>query len=99
DRNVAFALSWTVVHFITESSPLRGATPESLSAERAEIIVSMTGLDETISQTVYARHSYGVADIVPNARFVDIFAVLPDGSTQIDYRHFHDWVRIDAKRP
>jgi inward rectifier potassium channel len=98
DRNVIFALSWTVSHPITESSPLHGATHESLTAERAEIVVSVTGLDETFAQTIYARHSYRAADIIPDARFVDIFTPLADGTPQIDYRHFHDWTPIESKR-
>jgi len=98
DRSPIFALSWTVIHPITEQSLLYGATPESLAAQGAELSVSMTGLDLTFAQTIHARHSYASADIIPNARLVDVFTPLADGTPQIDYRHFHDWVPIDTVR-
>jgi len=94
-QHALFALSWTAIHPITERSPLYGATPESLAAAEMEIIVSLTGLDETFSQTVHARHSYVPEEIVWNARFVDILSRLPDGRRVVDYTHFHDVVPVD----
>ncbi len=41
-------------------------------AERAEIVVTVTGLDETLSQVVHARHSYLAEEILFGHRFVDI---------------------------
>ena len=98
DHSPIFALSWTVVHPITEQSLLYGATPESLAAQGAELSVSVTGLDLTFAQTIHARHSYASADIIPDARFVDVFTPLADGTPQIDYRHFHEWVPFDTER-
>lgn len=92
-QNVLFALSWTAVHPITELSPLYGATPASLEIDEVEIIVSITGLDETFSQTVHARHSYVADEIVWGARFVDILSRLPDGRRLVDYTQFHDIIR------
>jgi len=94
-QHALFALSWTAIHPITERSPLYGATPASLAAAETEIIVSLTGLDETFSQTVHARHSYVPEEIVWNARFVDILSRLPDGRRVVDYTHFHDVVPVD----
>jgi inward rectifier potassium channel len=89
-QHALFALSWTAVHAITERSPLHGATPENLEATESEIVVSLTGLDESFSQTVHARYAYAAADIVWGQRFVDILSRTPDGRRQIDYTHFHD---------
>lgn len=96
EQNALFALSWTAIHPITEQSPLFRVTRESLLAKEAEIIVSLTGLDETFSQTVHARHSYVPEEIVWNARFVDILSRAPDGRRQVDYSRFHDVVAEDA---
>jgi len=97
DQNALFALTWTAVHPITEDSPLYRATAASLAADEVELIVSLTGLDETFSQTVHARHSYAAAEIVWGARFVDILSRLPDGRRQVDYTHFHDTTRSEPR--
>jgi inward rectifier potassium channel len=94
--NALFALSWTALHPISERSPLYRVTTESLRAAEAEVIVSLTGLDESFSQTVHARHSYTVDEIVWGARFVDIISRLPNGRRRVDYTHFHDVVRDDV---
>ena len=87
-----FALSWTVMHRISEDSPLYGATVESLQAHNAEIVVAIVGIEETFSQTVNARYSYLHDEIMWNERFVDIIGHTEDGGHSIDYRRFHDTV-------
>jgi len=88
-----FVLSWTVIHPITKTSPLYGATRDSLLECEGEVIVSVTGIDETFSQAIHARYSYLPDEIVWGARFVDIMSQLPDGRVGIDYGRFHDIVR------
>jgi inward rectifier potassium channel len=68
-----FPLSWTIVHPIDDASPLAGQTRESLEEARAEILVLLTGIDETAEQTVHARSSYRADEIVWNARFQSMF--------------------------
>lgn len=87
-----FSLTWTVFHPIDSQSPLWKATTESLTAAQAELIVILTGLDETVSQTVHARHAFAADDILWDFRFVDIFSSLPDGRRKIDYSRFHNVV-------
>jgi inward rectifier potassium channel len=83
-----FPLSWTIVHPIDESSPLAGKTREDLESEQAEILVLLTGVDETYEQTVHARTSYRADEIVWNARFQPVFR----GETE---RHL---VSVDVSR-
>lgn len=85
-----FALSWIVMHVIDEDSPLYGATPESLEEVQTDIVVTLTGIDETVSQTVHARHYYITDEILWNMRFVDIFSKKPDGRRVLDFNRFHD---------
>jgi inward rectifier potassium channel len=87
-----FFLTWQVMHAIDESSPLYGATTESLEARKAEILVIMKGLDETFVSTIHARASYMPHEIAWGRRFADIFTTLPDGGRAIDFRRFHDIV-------
>jgi inward rectifier potassium channel len=89
-RSAMFALSWTAVHQIVEGSPLFGQTRESLANCAAEIIVSIIGLDETFSQTVHARHTFELDEIVWGARFADVLVLHPDGSRSVDYTHFDE---------
>jgi len=91
-QNAIFALTWSMVHHVTEASPLHGATPESVAANESEIIVSVVGLDPSLSQTVHARHTYTAADIVWGARFADVVTRLPDGGRRVDLARFHDVV-------
>jgi inward rectifier potassium channel len=85
-----FALSWVVMHVIDENSPLYGATPESLKEVQTDIVVTLMGIDETVSQTVHARHYYMTDEILWNMRFVDIFSKKPDGRRVLDFNRFHD---------
>ena len=84
------ALTWTVMHKIDAGSILSSATLEDLKKVEAEILVTLTGLDETFSQTVHARHSYLSHDIHWNKRFVDIIGPPVNGVRHIDYTRFHD---------
>ena len=84
-----FALTWTAMHPIDSNSPLYGETPESLAESRAEIVVTITGIDETMSHTIHARHSFITDEILWNQKFVDILGWTRDGCRAIDFNSFH----------
>ncbi|ELS04674.1 Inward rectifier potassium channel [Xenococcus sp. PCC 7305] len=86
----SFALSWLVMHQIDESSPFYGENIDVLIKSDAEVLVTLTGLDETFSQTIHARHIYKIRDILWSMRFVDILYKSRDGEYLIDYGRFHD---------
>lgn len=92
DKNSLFALSWTVIHPITPDSPLYGQTKENLAATGVELLATVVGLDEEVSQTMHARHTWGSEDILWNAHFVDLFTSGPDGPRSVDFTRFHDVV-------
>lgn len=94
-QSPAFALSWTVLHPIGPNSPLYGATPRSLIDQVIEIVVTLTGIDETLSQNIHARHSYTAEEILFNTRFADVFSLLPNGERTLDLSRFHDTVPFD----
>jgi inward rectifier potassium channel len=74
NRVTFFPLAWTIVHPIDEASPLHGASPDSLDADEAEVLVLLSGIDDTHGQTVHSRTSYLATEIVWNARFRPIYA-------------------------
>ena len=92
ERSPAVTRSWTVLHVIDRESPLFGATPESLAAEEVELLVTISGTDDTSYQPVHARHQYEDKDIVWGARHADILSETPDGDLVLDVGRFHDVV-------
>ncbi len=84
-----FSLGWTVMHSIDEESPLWNATAESLEQQRSTIVISLSGLDETVMQPLHARHVYAVRDIRWGYRFVDMIYDAKSGDRYIDYRYFN----------
>lgn len=95
NQTPSFALSWSVMHVIDESSPLYGATGEVLRQNASLLMVSLSGTDETVTQRVHSRHLYSYSQILWNTRFVNIIHQTHDGHRYIDYKHFHDVVPVD----
>jgi inward rectifier potassium channel len=92
ERSPAMSRSWTVLHTVTEDSPLWGATPESLEFDDVELLVTVVGVDDTSLQPVHARKRYTSGDIVWGARHADILHEDPLGTLVIDLTKFHEVV-------
>ena len=93
-RSPVFELTFSLMHAITPSSPLAHATAASLEAEQAELVVSVAGLDETMGQTIHARHSYQWDEVLWSYRFADIFTRLGSSSTVLEMGRFNDVEKI-----
>ena len=89
-RSPLFVLSWLIMHRIDQTSPLYGLDPEDLSAFGGEILVAISGLDDTFAQRIHARHTYQPHEVHWRRRFTDILSVAPDGRRLIDFRLFHE---------
>jgi inward rectifier potassium channel len=87
-------LSWTVRHPIEESSPLFNLNPEDLKSRHAEVLVVITGLDDSYGQTVNAVTSYIAEEIIDNARFVDIISRTKDGKVYVAHDKIHDYIKV-----
>ena len=94
DSIVFMPLHWVIVHPITERSPMHGLTMEALAASEPEFICMLTADDETFAQTVHARTSYDIEDIVWGARFADMYTADVD-HVSIDLRRLHDFQRVE----
>jgi inward rectifier potassium channel len=88
-RQPMFALSWTLIHMIDETSPLYGATAQSMQDEHAEIVVTLSGVDEIFAQRIYARHSYLPDEIMWNRVLADVLTTDEDGHRVLNYYNFH----------
>lgn len=79
-----FALTWTIVHPIDESSPLFGKTAEDLRRMSAEILILLQGFDDTFSQVVHSRYSYPHHEFIWGARFLPSFKVDTKGGLVVE---------------
>jgi inward rectifier potassium channel len=93
-RTPVFVLTWTVMHPIDAASPLHGLSAQQMADEALEIIVILSGVDETFAQPIQARHSYLAEEILWDHTFADIMLTLDSGETAIDYARFHDTYAI-----
>ena len=95
-RTPSFSLGWVAMHLIDQSSPLYGISQAELLNMHATLSVSVSGLDETVSQVVHARHVYAAHEVLWNHQFVDTVHIDAAGHRYIDYDLFDDVVALDT---
>jgi len=93
-RSPLFALSWTIMHVIDEKSPLYGATIDQLYDMQFEILILLSGTDDTLADVIYARHAYTPDEIQMGHRFVDVISMTPNGRRMVDLNRFHETVPL-----
>ena len=96
NHHALFALTWTAIHPIDEGSPLHGQDAAVLAGSETALVVTLTGFDEDLAQTVHARHAYRADEIRWGHRFRDVFLTLPTGERAVDYGRFHETVPFEA---
>jgi inward rectifier potassium channel len=79
----ALTLSWTLVHPITEDSPLYQFTADDYKSIDGEIIVFVKTFDEMFSTTVAASTSYTFDEFVYGAKFEMMYSDSEDDSRTI----------------
>jgi inward rectifier potassium channel len=90
DHILSLSRSWSALHTIDETSPLRGESPASLVTKEIELQILLVGLDDVSMQTVHASHRYFTHQILYGRRLVDIVSETPEGDVRLDLRRFHD---------
>lgn len=96
ERTSALGRTFTIMHHVTEDSPLFKTTPADWENDEIELLINVVGTDDTLLQPVYARTRYLAHEVKWGTRFVDVLSELPDGKLQLDVRHFDSLV--DSKR-
>lgn len=79
----SLTMSWTLVHPITESSPLYHFTQSDFQNLEGEILVFMRMFDDMYSTTVAKRTSYVFSEIVFGAKFIPMFSRNEDESKSL----------------
>lgn len=90
-RSIAPVLSytWSVYHDIDQESPFSDANRHSIPNEDGALMVSVTGRDEDLANTIHSQYTYGEDSLVWGARFVDILSTDEKGRTKVHYDRFH----------
>lgn len=70
----ALNLSWTLVHPITESSPLYNLNEEDYANIQGEFLIFLKVFDDMFSTTVVKRASYSFDEVVFGAKFLPMFS-------------------------
>ena len=99
DRLISFPAALTLRHIIDETSPLFGATPESLAESRAFFSASVVGIETVISATVQAQRDYSWRDVRFGEHFVDIYTPEGDGKLIVDYGRIHETEVVVTTQP
>lgn len=76
-------MSWTVVHPITETSPLYGFSADDMRSADVELYVMLKGFDDVFSNIVQQRTSYTYQEILFDRKFVPMYRESEDGQTTI----------------
>ncbi len=84
-----FALSWTLFHIIDSTSPFHNMTIEELHNTNWEVVVTFTGLDQDVGQTIVTHAIYNSQMIVAGRKFADMIH-LNDNVRTIDFSKLHD---------
>ncbi len=92
----ALTLSWTIVHPITENSPLYKFTKDDFSNGTGEILVYVKAFDDMFSNTVVARTSYTFQEIVFGVKFIPMYhKSKQENSTILDLDKLNSFVEVD----
>jgi inward rectifier potassium channel len=94
DRLAVFPAALTLRHTIDETSPLFGATPESLESSRILFIVSVVGIDPVIAAAVQTQKDYSWRDVRFGERFVEMYTEHGGGRLTVDYGRLHDTEQV-----
>jgi inward rectifier potassium channel len=94
DKVVMLPLSWTVVHSITEKSPLFNLHKKELEEREVEIIIQIHGYDETYSQQVFANQSYVAEELLCGYKFKLMYYPGNDGKTILDLEMIDEFEKV-----
>lgn len=90
DRNPSFSLSWTALHPIDQASPLFEFSQADLIRTHAALLISLSGIDQTVAQAIHTRHTYYAGDILWHRQLKDIIHITEKGDRHIDFSVFHE---------
>ncbi len=85
-----FPANWTLVHPITEDSPLYGCTAENLEESDTEFLILLRAMDDTFAQSVQTRYSYRYDEVLWGQKFRPMFDGTQPGVVTLDLEKLDD---------
>ncbi len=86
-----FNLSWTIVHVLSDKSPLSGFSLQDYLDGQAEFLILVKATEDTNQQQVNTRRSYTGEEMVWNAKFKPIIGRTPQGVPLVYTRQVGDY--------
>ncbi|WP_298514743.1 ion channel [uncultured Kordia sp.] len=86
--------TWTLVHEITEESPLYKFTEEELKTLNGEFLIMVSYHDEAFNEEVHKLHSYTFEELLMNVAFEKAFYYDEDGFTVLDHHKISNTKKI-----
>lgn len=80
--------TWTVVHEITEESPLNDLSTEELLKYNGELLIMVSYFDESFNQEVHQMHSYELKELKSDYKFKLAYFYDKEGQVILDYDLF-----------
>ena len=84
----------SVYHYITESSPLHGITPEELARSYLEVVVILEGIVEATGLTAQALWSYTKDEILFNRKFEPAVSYSKEGGWEVDFSRLSNTMEL-----
>ena len=89
-----FPLNWTLVHKIDETSLLFGKNAVDFQREDIELLITVSGYDDTYAQQVHTRFSYRWDEILCGQKFLPMYNTRKDGITVLDLSRISKYHKI-----
>jgi inward rectifier potassium channel len=91
-----FPLNWTIVHPIDTESPFCGKSQEDLEEIEAEILILISGFDDTFAQSIHDNGSYLAREIIWQAKFEGMYHP-ENGKTILDLNKINAFGLVPPK--
>lgn len=96
DNVPLFPLNWTIVHPITENSPIHGWSKQNYCHRHSELLITIDGYDETFAQSIHINNSYVHKEIEWNARFQPMYFER-EMTTELHLDRIHDYTSLEEE--
>ncbi len=90
DRQPLFALAWTLMHVIDETSPLAGLDAAAMRADDIRLFLTLEAQDPALSATIRDSRAFGADDILFGHRYRDAISQGADGRLIADMTRIGD---------